>query len=240
MLLARLSLPAALLALTACAARTPGAEPHDMGAAGHEEVAAAEEKSAEAHAGQYDPNAPLEKDMCGEGKGRRPCWTNPTEAHLREAERHRQMAADHRAASQALRDAEARACVGLDPISIDLSPFEQASADIASVEPLVLHREGKAPTHEVRGATVTLRAVPGLTAEWLQRVVDCHLARNAAVGHDMPEMPNCPLVPKGATATVSSTGTGFAVAIRSEDPAAAEDILARAKRLAPSARQAAP
>lgn len=237
---ARLPFPAALLLLASCAARTPGAEPHDMGAAGHEQAAATEEAAAATHAGQYDPNAPLEKDMCGAGKGLHPCWTNPTDAHRREAERHRQMAADHRAASEELRQAEAQACEALDPVSIDLSPFEQASADIASVEPIVLHRGGRTPAHEVLGATVTIRAVPGLTAEWLQRVVDCHIARNAAVGHDMPEMPDCPLVPKGATATVSSTGTGFAVAIRSEDPAAAEDILARAKRLAPSAAQVAP
>jgi hypothetical protein len=63
--------------------------------------------------------------------------------------------------------------------------------------------------------------------------VACHLARNAAVGHEMPEMPDCPLVPKGASATVASTGSGFAVTIQSEDEGAAEDILARARRLSP-------
>ncbi|MDP2317217.1 MAG: hypothetical protein Q8P41_30300 [Pseudomonadota bacterium] len=228
------------LALAACAARTPGAKPHDMGETQHEAEAGTHEQAATTHAEQFDPNAPLEKDLCGAGKGRRPCWTNPTEAHLRESEQHRRMAADHRAASEALREAEASACVGLDPADVDLSPFEQYSADIASVEPLVVHRGGKTPEHRIVGATVTVRAVEGLTAEWLQRVVDCHVARNAAVGHDMPEMPSCPLVPKGATATVSSTGTGFAVAIRSDDSAAAEDILARAKRLAPAASSTTP
>lgn len=81
------------------------------------------------------------------------------------------------------------------------------------------------------GAVVTFRAVPGLTAEWLQRLVDCHLARNAARGHVVPEMPNCPLVPKGAAATVRSTGDGFAVSISSSDDATAREIRARAERL---------
>ena len=77
------------------------------------------------------------------------------------------------------------------------------------------HSAGKATTQEIVGAIVEFRAVPGLTAEWLQRMVDCHIARNAALGHDVPEMPDCPLVPKGASAQVASTGAGFSVAIRS-------------------------
>lgn len=230
MLLPRLPLIAALSLLAACAARTPGASPHDMGSADHEQAADAAERTAAAHAGQYDPEA-RRLVLCGGGKGSHPCWTNPTEAHAQAARRHREMAADHRAASAALREAEARSCAGLDPASVDLSPFEQAAMDIASVEPLPLPLGAAAP--EVLGATVTVRAVEGLTAEWLQRAVDCHVARNAAVGHEMPEMPSCPLVPRRVTATVSSTGTGFAVAIRSDDPVAAADILARAKRLAP-------
>ncbi len=224
------------VALAGCAARTEGTEPHAMAAAEHEARAVAHEESAAEEAQRYEPGAPDEKGLCGAGKGRHPCWTNPTEAYLREAERHREMAAEHRAASAALREAEARACVGLDPVDVDLSPFRQHAADIASIEPLIVHRGGKQPDERLLGAIVTVRAVEGLTAEWLQRVVDCHLARNAAVGHDMPEQPLDPLVPKGAEATVISTGTGFAVEIRSEEPGAAEEILARAKRLVPAER----
>jgi hypothetical protein len=49
-----------------------------------------------------------------------------------------------------------------------------------------------------------------MTAEWLQRLTDCHIARNAALGHVAPAMPDCPLVPMGVTARVTSTGGGFA------------------------------
>ena len=70
-----------------------------------------------------------------------------------------------------------------------------------------------------------------MTAEWLQREVDCHMARNAALGYQMPEMSECPLMIKGATATVTSTGNGFAVSIRSDDMTAATDIRHRAEAL---------
>ncbi len=225
------------LLVAGCAARNPGARPHDMGAAEHEATATTHDTEADAAAANYDPAATETHRKCGGGKGRHPCWTvvtNPTDAWLTEAADHRKMAAEHRAASEALRTAEETACAGLDEDERATSPFERAAADIAGVEPYTVHRGGKQPDERLVGAVVTVRAVEGLTTEWLERVAECHLARNAAVGHDMPEMPDCPLVPKGASVTVTSTGTGFAVAIRSGDDAAAADILARARRLTSS------
>lgn len=225
------------LLLTACAGRNPGARPHDRGATEHEATAATHDAEADAAAANYDPNATETHRRCGGGKGAHPCWTvvtNPTDAWLAEAEKHRKMAAEHRAASEALRAAEEAACAGLDEDERAISPFEWAASDIASVEPYTVQRGGKQPDDQLVGAVVTVRAVEGLTTEWLQRVAECHLARNAAVGHAMPEMPNCPLVPKGASVSVSSTGTGFSVAIRSSDDEAAADILARARRLTPA------
>ena len=73
--------------------------------------------------------------------------------------------------------------------------------------------------------------VSGLTAQWLQRSVSCHLARSAAMGHVMPEMPYCPLVPKNVSASVTATDTGLVVAIRSGDPEVAREILKRAQTL---------
>lgn len=232
----RLSLLSSVALIFGCAARNPGARPHDMGAAEHEQTAAEHDAEAAAEAAKYDPAATETHRRCGGGKGAHPCWTsttNPTDGYLRDAEAHRKMAEEHRAASAALRTAEESACVGLEPEDRDESPFEAHAADIASVEPITVHRGGKQPDDHLVGTVVTLRAVEGLTPEWLQRVVDCHLARNAAVGHEMPEMPSCPLVPKGASAAVTSTGSGFAVTIRSDDEQAAADILARARRLAP-------
>jgi hypothetical protein len=89
----------------------------------------------------------------------------------------------------------------------------------------------KTPRERTAGAVVTFHAVPGMTVEWLQRIVDCHLARNSALGHSAPGMPDCPLVPRGVEARVSSTGDGFAVTIRSDDDHTAQEILTRARRL---------
>ena len=78
---------------------------------------------------------------------------------------------------------------------------------------------------------LSVKAVPGLTKEYLQRLVNCHLARNASVGFVMPEMGSCPLSVKGATATVESAGPGFRVDIRADDGQAAEEILKKARAL---------
>jgi hypothetical protein len=219
------------LTLAACAS-TPGAQPHDMSAAQHEAMAQRAEQGAALQQSQYDPGARTSSTICNSRSGT--CWTstsNPTAQHLEEAERYRRMAADHRAASQVLRDAEARVCVGLSEEDRDRSPFMHRE-DIASVEPLYANvSSGKGPYARLEGAIVTFRAVPGMTAQWLQRVVDCHMARNAAMGHESPEMPDCPLVPKDVSAQVTATSTGFAVAVRSDDPAAANEVLRRARLL---------
>jgi hypothetical protein len=96
-------------------------------------------------------------------------------------------------------------------------------------------RHGKHEGSTTVGASVTFRAVPGLTAEWLQRIVECHVARNNALGNNVPEMAYCPLVPKGVTAKVNSVGNGFAVEIRSDDPDTAKEVLRRAQALKPGA-----
>jgi hypothetical protein len=206
-----------------------------MSAAQHEQAAAAHEAQATGHAEQYNPNAQTQtsnysnESQCSYGG----CWTsvtNPTKQHMEDAEKHRKMAADHRAASQSLRDAEARACAGISNDDRDISPFYHRE-DITSVQPAYIRRVGKQAGDEQVGVIVTFRAVRGVTAEWLQRVVDCHIARNNALGNDVPEMPYCPLVPKGITAKVSSTGDGFAVRIEATDSSTIKEVLRRAQAL---------
>lgn len=232
-----LALPMTLTAF-ACAS-TPGAQPHDMSADHHEAAANEHDEMARAHATQYDPKASVEHSRCTAGRADDTgvgCWTsvgNPTAAHLDEADKHHKMAMDHRAASQALRDAEGKMCVGISDADRDMSPFEHRE-DIANVQALnlpVSTTSNPGPGARLTGAVVTFRAVPGMTTQWLQRLVDCHLARNAALGHMVPEMPSCPLVPNGASAHVTATDTGFAVAIASDDAATAREIWRRAQLL---------
>lgn len=223
------------LGLSACA-HAAGTEPHEMSTAQHQAAAAQEENQASQHAAQHDPNSTQTNERCVASRGR-VCWTetsNPTEGHRHDADKHRELAAQHRAASKALQHAETRACTGLSDEDRDVSPFAHG-ADIVSVSQLREdHKVGRTTVARDAGATVVFRAAPGLTAEWLQRIVDCHLARNAAVGHDMPEMSYCPLVPRGAQAKVHSVGNGFAVDVRSDDSATAAEIWRRAQQITPA------
>jgi hypothetical protein len=113
-----------------------------------------------------------------------------------------------------------------------MSPFAHR-ADIRSVRELKETIRNEFGNEEQRtiGASVGFRAVPGMTAQWLQRLVDCHLARNAALGHDVPEMKYCPLVPKGVTATVRATDDGFVVEIRGDTAATVQEVQRRAQLL---------
>jgi hypothetical protein len=81
------------------------------------------------------------------------------------------------------------------------------------------------------GARIVLQAQPGMTAEWLQRVAECHRAQ-VTVG-DPASFTDSPLDVKGARTTVQSTGNGFSVDITSGDPRVGREILARARGLAP-------
>ena len=224
------------LALGACAS-TPGAKPTDMSTAQHEQAAASHEGQADPHQAAYDPSAKQGKEQCG---GRAysdsgACWTsytNPTAEHKADAEKHRKMAADHRAGAEALRNAEAQACAGLANSDRDTSPFDHRE-DITTVTPasMMLPVGGKSQTSQVVGAIIGFRAIPGMTAEWLQRAVDCHIARSNSLGNSMPEMAYCPLMPKGVSAKVTSVGNGFSVTVQSTDPAGAQEVLRRAQAL---------
>jgi hypothetical protein len=206
-----------------------------MSAEEHESASQQEAQTAEAHQAQSAPAGGASKPCALKGE-RGFCWKSeedPSAQHERDAAHHRALAAQHRTATQSLSAAEAQSCSGVPDDDRILSPFAHGE-EIRSVSPL---REevlvGKSKSTRTAGAEITFQAVPGLTAEWLQRVVDCHLARNSAIGHDAAstEMASCPLAPRGVTASVRSTGDGFAVAVRSDDAATAQEILQRAESL---------
>jgi hypothetical protein len=214
-----------------CGTAGQGTEPQDMSSAQHAAAAQGEESSAEKHADQYQADATQTVENCPTGKI---CWTtetNPTAEHQADAEQHRALAARHREASQALVQAEANACSGISDTDRDMSPLMH-TADVASVGPLERQEQhGKNTQAHLAGATVVLRAVPGLTEQWLQRIVDCHLARNAALGVAPTDMPHCPLAVKGVSASVRALADGFAVDVQASDPKVAEQVLTRAQQL---------
>lgn len=219
------------LVMVGCAS-TPGARPLDASRAQHEAMAAQETRAADVHAGHPSAQLQLPPNWCSPNRPVRGdvafCWSSlnsPTGAHLEDAERHRVRAAEHRAASEALRSAEERACGGIAAQERDQSPFSHTD-DIVGVIPLPL-----AIAPPTAGTSVVFRRVPGMTAASMQQVLDCHLARNASLGFDVPEMSYCPLVLRGVHARAYEVSSGIAVALWSEDPAVARQIKERVDAL---------
>jgi hypothetical protein len=81
------------------------------------------------------------------------------------------------------------------------------------------------------GAVFSVRALKGVSAEWLDRALECHSARRILGRVPASESPTDPFwVPgKLVDIDVKSTGPGFAVSVRSVDIAEAQEILKRAQ-----------
>lgn len=208
--------------LAACAPQQPPVAEHHLSAAEYDQRASSEEQQAAAHMAQYNPGLTKREYQCSP----RACWTsvvNPTQHNVEEAEAHRKAAAEQRMKSSELRDVEARDCAGMADADRDTSPFDHRE-DIVAVEPLL---EGG----RTMGATVFFRKVPGLTQDSLQKHVDCHIARNSALGHIVPEMPHCPLVPAGVSAKVRTVSGAFAVDVLATNHDTGEEVFRRAETL---------
>lgn len=205
----------AFAATIGCA--STGTRPSDMSARQHEQAANQDQRSAQAHQEQYDPNA-----WSGGGGG---CdtlcfatWSNPTSEHAQQARKHRSLAAKHRRASERLREAERRLCAGIPERDRDVSPFFHF-ADIASV------------TTESEPFEVRFNPIGGLDAGAMQRLVDCHIGRNAVLGLAASKMDFCPLVARGVRAKVRADGNTIVVELEAEDPDGRDEVRARLLRL---------
>jgi hypothetical protein len=199
--------------------------------------AAAEAQAARADdraAGVLELQAAMESSqpVCGiQSEPTQICWSTPHATgeagwDLRLAAENRQAAEEHRRVSTELRDAEALACVGVSEQDMTVSPFAHRD-DIVDVQLIT------GPSGVVVGARVRFHELEKLSVEWLQHVVDCHLARDSALGHVVPELSYCPLVPRGASATVYPLPHGYLIEVRSSDPAGAREIARRAMALRP-------
>jgi len=235
----RTSLSAALPALLlGCASTSVGNG--EMGVRDHEAAAAAEKAEAREHANRYDLRAVRYVDLypeplagCDQSTAGTcsPHWSmtkNPTEYELSQAAAHLAQAKKHREAARALRDAEARACSQIAFRDRDLSPLLR-QRDVESVEEIG-HSGGRGPLGSPAGAAIVFAAVSGLTAEVLQHIAECHLARNAALGFDQTDYTD-PLNVHGASVKVRTSGERVVMEITSTDAGAALEILRRARAL---------
>jgi hypothetical protein len=83
----------------------------------------------------------------------------------------------------------------------------------------------------LRGATIAVRPVEGLSLERLHRLVRCGLSRAAAADPARPT--DWPRTPPATTLEVYSGGERFIVMLQSPDPAVAEAIWQSARELKP-------
>jgi hypothetical protein len=137
-------------------------------------------------------------------------------------------AAAHLAAARGLRRAEQVACFEVPDVQRDAGPFARKD-QIVGVEPLQGRPNTKAAQRPV-GVAVYLRATPGMTEQWIGRVIECHLAHRAVVGTRVAEQA-CPLATEEAQIDVSSTDTGFRVSITSKDVTVARSLIDRCHAL---------
>jgi hypothetical protein len=90
---------------------------------------------------------------------------------------------------------------------------------------------GKVKIARDRGVDIAVRAQPGMTAPWLERVASCHIA--AVASGQAPTTPAGvdPLLVTGATVRVQETGTGYVVSVRVPDDRSASEVSKRTQAL---------
>ncbi|MGD0674906.1 MAG: hypothetical protein ABSC94_05770 [Polyangiaceae bacterium] len=135
---------------------------------------------------------------------------------------------DHRTEARRLRSIEQAACADVPEADRDEGPLSPRTHIVA----LELLRERPYPKEmlQLAGVAMYLRAAPGQTEQWLDRVLECHLAHHAVVGARMPNRAS-PLFVDDVRIALSSTGDGFRIAITTHDEAAAREVVQRAKSL---------
>jgi len=201
------------LVISGCASTTP--KPVDqLGVGEHEKAASAAQREASEH------RRLAEEYVAPPCPSNAPCWSalsNPKAAMEREqAERQQRYAAEHRARAEKLREAEKRYCAGVSEYDRSVSPFFHIH-DIRGVEPVTT------PTGALSGIVVSFKNIRGMTLDRIQSIVNCHIARDTALGHDVPEMADCPLVPR-VHAIVFRGDEGIVVRIMADDDAAAKQL----------------
>jgi hypothetical protein len=113
-----------------------------------------------------------------------------------------------------------------------LAPVLDGSA-IESVEPLynslVGYKSGQYT--ELAGSAIKVRALPGVTSEWLTRALECHSAERVVGGAPPGVAANDPFWLPGKMVDVEATSAhdGFRVEVRAAGPVDGHEVLDRAR-----------
>ena len=123
---------------------------------------------------------------------------------------------------------ELHSCHGIPEQEREHSPFAHKRA----IAQITAHREGNA----IRGVRIMFKPIAGLTAQYLERAIQCQQARYATLGQPIGYMPEDPTLVPGAHVTVTQYGTNIEVLVETPDSDAGALALQRAQDLiAPAA-----
>jgi hypothetical protein len=114
-----------------------------------------------------------------------------------------------------------------------IAPVLDGSA-IESVEPLYNQGEGGARIGHwsvLAGTAITVRAIPGVTAEWLTRALECHSARRVMGSIPSSATPNDPFWLPGRMIDIEAQSAhgAFRIEVRGAGPAEGRQVLDRAR-----------
>lgn len=90
---------------------------------------------------------------------------------------------------------------------------------------------GKAKLIHDRGVAIEVRAQPGMSAPWLERVASCHIALAASGQGTVAMNTSDPLLVPGTSVRVEEAGMSYVVSIRVGDGNAATEVSRRARAL---------
>jgi hypothetical protein len=141
------------------------------------------------------------------------------------------LALEHIEAAKQLRNEESAACEGVPDADRLGGPFAQAQrvTNVEIVRDRVLLPKG--PIQPV-GVAVYMKAEPGMTQQWLGRVIACHVAHVAVVGS--AERPS-PLSVANTKVSIASTSVGFRITVTSKDSDVARSVINKGEELAANA-----
>jgi hypothetical protein len=128
-------------------------------------------------------------------------------------------------------DQMADMCRGIPEMERQRPTFLQSSG-IESVRPFMGEQHYiKFTLPQLRGADIFVRAGPGITKQWVARVLRCHVAWHDAVGLSNQDGFEDPSTVNRPDLSFIEAETGFVVRITGHDKAEGEEILRRARRL---------
>jgi hypothetical protein len=115
------------------------------------------------------------------------------------------------------------------PEAEQIRPSFFAAGEIEVVRPAMGERRSiKEWVPEIRGAELVVRAEPGLTKEWVARLVRCHMAAQ----EPRLRAAESPLIVGAPSISFAEEETGFVIRIVGRNRQEGEDIFRRAQRFA--------